>query len=56
MCMVWNNLLNNLDCFRECVLLGGAANGMAIPINHVVQEGPLWGNLSNAKGASVRKP
>jgi hypothetical protein len=29
---------------------------MAIPINHMVQEGPLWGNHSNARGASVGKP
>jgi hypothetical protein len=43
-------------CFRECVLLGGAEKGMAIPINYMVQEGPLWGNLSNARGASVGKP
>jgi hypothetical protein len=56
MYLVWNNLLNNLDCFRECVFLGGAAKGMAIPINRVVQEGPMWGNLSNARGASVGKP
>jgi hypothetical protein len=45
MCLVWNNLLNNLDCFRECVLLGGAEKGMAILVNCMVQEGPLWGNL-----------
>jgi hypothetical protein len=56
MCLVWNNLLNNLDCFRLCVLLGGAVKGMAIPINRVVQEGPLWGKLSNARGAYVGKP
>jgi hypothetical protein len=56
MCLVWNNLLNNFDCFRECVLLGGAEKGMAIPVNRMVQEGPLWGNLSNARGASVGKP
>jgi hypothetical protein len=29
---------------------------MAIPVNHMVQEGPLWKNLSNARGASVGKP
>jgi hypothetical protein len=33
MCLVWNNLLTNLDCFRECALLGGAVKGMAIPVN-----------------------
>jgi hypothetical protein len=49
-------MLNNLDYFRKCVLFGGAAKGMAIPINRVVQEGPLWGNLSNAREASVGKP
>jgi hypothetical protein len=27
-------------------LLGGAEKGMAIPVNCMVQEGPLWGNLS----------
>jgi hypothetical protein len=27
--------------------------GMAIPVSRMVQEGPLWGNLSNATGASV---
>jgi hypothetical protein len=36
-------------------LLGGAEKGMAIPINRMVQEGPLWGNLSNARGASAQK-
>jgi hypothetical protein len=56
MCLVWNILLNNLDCFRELVLLGGAAKGVAIPVNHMVQEGPMWGNLSKARGASVGKP
>jgi hypothetical protein len=30
--------------------------GMAICVNLMVQEGPLWGNLSNARGASVGKP
>jgi hypothetical protein len=39
----------------ECALLGGAAKGMAIPMNHIVQKGPLWGNLSNARGASIGK-
>jgi hypothetical protein len=29
-------------------MLGGAAKGMAIPIKRMVQEGPLWGNLSKA--------
>jgi hypothetical protein len=48
MCMVWNSLLTNYNCFRECALLGGAAKGMAIPINRMVQEGALWGNLSKA--------
>jgi hypothetical protein len=28
---------------------------MAIPINRMVQEGPLWGNLINVRGASVGK-
>jgi hypothetical protein len=37
-------------------LLGGVEKDMAIPINCMVQEGPLWGNLSNARGASVGKP
>jgi hypothetical protein len=29
-------------------LLGGAEKGMAIPVNRMVQEGPLWGNLRKA--------
>jgi hypothetical protein len=29
--------------------------GMVIPVNYMVQEGHLWGNLSNAGGASVEK-
>jgi hypothetical protein len=37
-------------------LLGGAGKGVAIPINRMVQEGPLWGNLSNARGAPMGKP
>jgi hypothetical protein len=40
-CLVWNNLLTNSDCFRECALLGGGAMGTAIPVNRMVQEGPL---------------
>jgi hypothetical protein len=36
-------------------LLGGAEKGMAIPVNCMVQEGPLWGNFSNARGAYVGK-
>jgi hypothetical protein len=30
------------------VLLGGSVKGMAIPMNCMVQEGPLWGKLSKA--------
>jgi hypothetical protein len=30
--------------------------GMTIPVNHMMQEGPLWGNVSNARGASMEKP
>jgi hypothetical protein len=56
MCLVWNNLLTNYDCFMEFALLGGVAMGMAIPMNCMVQGGPRWGNLSNARGASVGKP
>jgi hypothetical protein len=55
-CLAWNNLLTNKDCFRKCALLGGAAKGMAILVNRMVQEGPLWGNISNARGATVGKP
>jgi hypothetical protein len=40
----------------ECVLLSGAEKGMAVPVNCMVQEGPLWGNVSNARGASMGKP
>jgi hypothetical protein len=36
MCLVWNSLLTNYDCFRECALFGGAAKGMAISMNHMV--------------------
>jgi hypothetical protein len=46
MCLVWNSLLTNYDFFRECALLSGAAKGMAIPVDRMVQEGPLWGNRS----------
>jgi hypothetical protein len=53
MCLVWNSLLTNYDCFVECALLGGAAMGMAIPVNYMVQVGPLWGILSNTRGASM---
>jgi hypothetical protein len=56
MCLVWNSLLTNQNCFRECVLLSGAKMGMAIPVNRMGQEGPLWENLSNARGGSVGKP
>jgi hypothetical protein len=52
MCLVWNNFLTNLDCFRECALLGGAEKGMAIPVNDMVQEMPLWGNLIMAGHAT----
>jgi hypothetical protein len=27
-------------------MLGGEVKGMAIPVNNVVQEGPMWGNFS----------
>jgi hypothetical protein len=37
-------------------VLGDAEKGVAIPINRMVQEGPLWGNLCNARGASMGKP
>jgi hypothetical protein len=44
-CLVWNNLLTNLDCFRECALLSGAKKG-------------TWGtrNLHGERGTSVGKP
>jgi hypothetical protein len=39
-----------------CALLGGVVKGLVILVNRMVQEGPLWENLSNAKGVSVGKP
>jgi hypothetical protein len=43
-------MLTNKDCFRECALLGGTTKGMAIPVNRMVQEGPLWETLAMQEG------
>jgi hypothetical protein len=50
MCLVWNSMLTNKDCFTECALLGGTTKGMAIPVNRMVQEGPLWETLAMQEG------